>query len=101
MKQLLFTCLFFAIPCITQAAVFTLQPRTTNPSIESEWILDVMVQSEKPINAIEGSIAFPKNLLIMLSLSSAGSPINMWIETPRVEDSIISFSHHHGLVPAY
>ncbi len=96
MKKILYLLsITIIMPVIARAATVSFMPRTA-PAIGERWVVDVMAQSDTPINTVEGNIAFPTNMLTVQSLSTAGSAINIWIETPRARGSVLSFS---GIAP--
>jgi len=48
------------------------------------------------INAVEGAISFPSNLLELKEIRDGNSIINFWIEKPKVGNGAVAFS---GIIP--
>ena len=66
----------------------------TGDSFESVIYLDTQGET---VNAVEGTISFPTNLLTIQEIRTGNSVVNFWIDPPRAGDSgIISFS---GVLP--
>lgn len=96
MKILSYIIIALLYPVIAEGSTVWFTPRTHDPVINEKWIVDVMIESHEALNAIEGEILFPSDLLHVESLSSAESALAMWIRPPTVEQSLISFS---GIAP--
>lgn len=63
-----------------------------------EFIISVQVDTEEQsINAIEGSINFPSDLVVIKEIQDGDSVINIWLERPHASNSgIIKFA---GITP--
>ena len=68
-----------------------------------EFGVDQMFQADlfldaqnEEINAIEGKVIFPKDLLEIKEILEGSSIINFWVEKPRLENNEIIFS---GIIP--
>ena len=96
MYMLLFTGLImpqfvFAVEIAVDARNKELQP---SQQFEAAVFLNT---SDEDINAVEGTLLYPADLLRPEEINSANSIINFWVEQPRLErDSRIVFS---GIVP--
>ena len=80
------------------AAQLSLQSQTQKISAGQQFKLDLILNTENEnINAIEGKITFPANLLGLKEIQDSNSAINFWIEQPKLEQAgTIGFS---GIVP--
>jgi len=64
--------------------------------VSDSFILPVMLDSQgENINAIEGNLQFPSNL-ILKEIREGSSVITFWVDTPKVEGNVIHFS---GVTP--
>ncbi len=87
--------LFFAIffSCsVSYAANLTISPASVTTQVGKTFSLEVMVTNNtEAINAVSAEITFPNDAVEVLSVSKAGSFMNLWAEEP-------SFSNTTGLV---
>jgi len=88
-------CVLFAMPA--SAAVLYSEPRqidvTQNQTFEVSYFLDTQ---EDDINAIEGTLIFPTDLLELKEIRDGNSIINFWVERPTVSQTPITFA---GIIP--
>lgn len=83
---------FFLIPLQADAATMVLSPGSGTYKIGQTFSVGVYVgSSDQAMNAAQGVISFPSNLLEVTSLSKGGSILNLWVQEP-------SFSNGNGTV---
>jgi len=71
------------------AANLNLISQTNEIGVDSQFQIDLMLDAEgQDINAIEGNITFPKNLLEIKEIYTGNSIINFWIEKPQINAEI-------------
>jgi len=93
---LLFLLIFLPANIAQAAEVFFDREKNTmaaNQQFELPLYLDT---EDQPINAFEGEIIFPSNLLKVKEIRYHDSFINFWIEQPSVQNNKINFS---GIIP--
>jgi len=79
------------------AAELSLEAKNTNIQTGSEFEVGFFLNTENEnINAIEGGIVFPENLLQLKEIRDGNSIINLWIQKPENKDGEIAFS---GITP--
>lgn len=61
-----------------------------------QFVVDVMVSSQESLNALEGKIIFPEELVSLVEVMDGNSVINFWISKPFNEGGEIAFS---GIAP--
>jgi len=87
-SKFLFILLFFLLAGQTALA-------TDNPSIYfegpiessiflSDFVVNVFIDTDKPINAVDLEIFYPKDKLKFLSFDNTGSIVDIWQTTPKV-----------------
>jgi hypothetical protein len=75
----------FCIFARAQAAQFNLTPQTQEISIGQQFQVDLALDTEgENINAVEGKIVFPTDLLELKEIRDGNSIINFWVERPVV-----------------
>ena len=90
---------FFAVPSSASAATLQFAPANTSVSVERVGNRDVFVSSpSQALNAVSGALSFPADLLQVVSVSTSGSLLTLWVQNPTFSNSAgtISFS---GIVP--
>ncbi|MFZ2500980.1 MAG: cohesin domain-containing protein [Minisyncoccia bacterium] len=90
---------FFLLPSAALAATLGLSPANTTVGIGSIITETVWVSSaDQAMNAIDGTISFPSDLLQVVSVSKGGSVLSLWVQDPTFSNTngSISFS---GVVP--
>lgn len=92
--------LFFALVIIislslasqVEAASLSLSPASSSYLRNKQFVVTVYVNSDQQsLNAVAGTIAFPKDKLEVLSVSKSGTIFNFWVQEP-------SFSNASGKV---
>jgi hypothetical protein len=89
--------LFVAVRGIS-AAQFKLVQRNPSPDNQSWFYVDLMLEPEnESINAVEGKIVLPPDVLGIYAVSDGNSIVSLWIDKPQVSaDSSVIFS---GIIP--
>ena len=89
---------FFIFPVKIFASVVSVESVKTNLKTGEEFVIEVFVDTEKEtVNALEGELLFPSDLLEMKEVRDCNSSINFWVEKPSVIDQgKIAFS---GITP--
>lgn len=99
MKKILFLLIicFLFVPRVSLAAILNLSSSalTLPPGqlLRVDCMLDTQLQE---VNAVEGLVEYPTDLLRLEQIIDGGSIINFWVEKPRLENSQIKFS---GIIP--
>lgn len=96
---ILLAALLLVLPSATRAATLGLSPANTTVNIGSTISETVIVSSaDQAMNAISGTISFPRDLLQVVSVSKTNSVLSLWVQDPTFSntDGTISFS---GIVP--
>lgn len=97
LRVVVFTAIFlFSAPTVFAAGVFFEVKNTdirVEDSFESGFFLNT---NNDDINAIEGRVVFPGNLLELKEIREGNSIVNLWIEQPKNKNGEILFS---GIVP--
>ena len=88
--------LLFVAPPVFAAEIYFEAPNQLG--IESKFETTLFLNTEKEeINAIEGRITFPRNLLDLKEIRDANSIVNFWVEKPKTDPiGKIAFS---GIIP--
>ncbi|MCC6563659.1 hypothetical protein IT087_02095 [Candidatus Uhrbacteria bacterium] len=88
-------CIFFAMP--VSAALLFSEPTqiavTPNQEFEVAFYLDTQ---EDDLNAMEGVLAYPTDLLELKEIRDGSSIINFWVDRPTLDQSPVTFS---GIIP--
>jgi plastocyanin len=85
-----FAALFIVIAFVTpQAAkasegVLSLSPTNQWVAPGGTLTVDIVVNSRTRVNAVEGTVTYPKNLLTATAVSTDGSAITLWAEEPMI-----------------
>jgi hypothetical protein len=88
---------FLLIGDTTLGATLSMEPRDTNVSLGETLELSLVLYAEEDdVNALEGSITFPKEAFHIISINDGGSIIDFWIEDPHEVNGGVSFS---GIIP--
>ncbi len=87
--------LFVAEPVF--AAEVRLDANKIEVNSREQLLVDVIIHSEESLNAVEGQLIFPPDLLSVKEIRDGNSVINFWVEKPRIEASgVVLFS---GITP--
>lgn len=83
---------------VANAAQLNFVSQTQEIAVGQQFQIDLTLDTENgEINAVEGKIVFPEDLLELKEIRDGNSVINFWIERPRLEKAgIIAFS---GITP--
>ncbi|MEK7654473.1 MAG: cohesin domain-containing protein [Patescibacteria group bacterium] len=81
---------------LAQAATFEFEPSRAEMGVGEVLRLEVRMDSPENVNAVQGRVEFPKDILEVKRISEGASIINLWIVHPRVTDGKIEFS---GAIP--
>ena len=93
---LLFLLIFLPVNIVKAAEVFFDRDKQVM-SVRQQFILPLYIDTEdQPINAFEGQIVFPTDLLRVKEIRYHDSFINFWIEQPQFNNNNIKFS---GIIP--
>ena len=80
---LLLPILFFGLSLKADAALLEILPDTASYSVGDTFTTTVVVSSaDQSINAMSGTIAFPKDKLEAVSISKTSSIVNLWSQEP-------------------
>jgi len=91
----IFYFLFSTFP--VYAAELFFEPKSQEVRMGQQFQVDLFLDAkDEKINAIEGKIVFPKNLLVVKEILEGNSIINLWVEKPYLKDNEIIFS---GIIP--
>lgn len=82
---ILFTILF--APHISNAAVLSLSADKKTFTEQEEFLVQVFVDSDVSINAVEGLVKFPADLFTLKEVRDGNSSINFWVEKPASNKS--------------
>ena len=102
MRQFLYKILFvfslgFILPQIVFAAQISFEAKTTQAQIGKSFEVTLLVSTEQEnINAFEGKLIFPHDLLDLKEIRDGNTIVNFWIEKPKTQDGAIVFS---GVTP--
>ncbi len=72
------------------------EPVTVSVQPGAQAIFSVFLRVPDAINALEGRLVFPKDLLEVKQIREGNSFLNFWIEKPTLSDQTVTFS---GIVP--
>lgn len=96
----LFIVSFALMPTLASAAEIYFKAKTTNIISGQQFQIDVLMNTEnKAINAIEGKILFPGDLLELKEIQDGNSIINFWIERPLALDKTGAEIVFSGITP--
>ncbi len=80
-----------------QAAEFSFDIGRGDISIGDQFKVDFVLNTEgESINAFEGQIIFPKELLEVSEIRDGNSIVNFWVKRPSIDAGVVAFS---GIVP--
>lgn len=91
----IFVSFLVAAPVLAAEAFF----KTETPKIRAGQLFEVSVfinTDKESVNAIEGKVMFPRNLLEVKNINDGNSIINFWLERPKAKNGEILFS---GIIP--
>jgi hypothetical protein len=89
--------LFSVFAPLAQGAEVIVDSPSIEVKIGSQFEAKFFFKAEEYINAIEGEIIFPPELLEITEIREANSIINLWVEQPKLkQEGLIYFS---GIIP--
>lgn len=89
--------LVFGMPASLHAAAIFFETKTGSVSPGQDFRVNVFLNTEgEEVNAIEGKVAFPRDLLELKEIQDGNSVITFWIEKPKLRQGAIFFS---GVTP--
>lgn len=80
--------LVLLLPAVVSAASLALTPGSGSYPVGSTFTVSVTASSETPLNAVSGVVAFPANILEVVSLSKNQSVISLWVQEPTFSNSL-------------
>ena len=89
--------LLISVPYGVHAAEIRLDSHKAEVKTGEQFVVDVIVNSEDQLNALEGLLVFPGNLLSVREIRDGNSVINFWIEKPR--ESVPGSIAFSGMTP--
>jgi hypothetical protein len=99
MNKFLFTILVLLLfPAVIFAAGLSFKSNSSELTQNQEFLVNILLDTNgEYLNAIEGKLVFPANILDIKEIRDGNSSINFWIEKPNNSESgVISFS---GITP--
>ncbi len=98
LKIFLLSLIFILIASNVWAANLSLYSTSNQINLNHEFVVDLYINTQQDsINALEGSIIFPQDLLELRDIIDGNSIVNFWIQPPaQVSNNAISFS---GVIP--
>lgn len=95
---ILFFVFYFLFFLQAMAAKLELVSSISEIGVGQQFQIDLMLDTEgEEINAVEGKISFPGNLLELREIRDGNSVVNFWIERPKIKQAdAINFS---GITP--
>jgi hypothetical protein len=95
---LLGPCLLLLVSCSPVfAAEISFDSKNSEVVVGQQFQVDVVLNTEgEAINAIEGRVVFPNNLLEVKEVREGNSIVSLWVERPRLAQSQIPFA---GIIP--
>jgi len=98
----LFVVGIFLVPSNINAAEIYLEPDVKRIKIGQQIIVDILLNTENEvINAVEGAVIFPNDLLSLRAINDGDSILSLWLERPSVVEGCagvceVAFS---GIIP--
>ena len=89
--------LFALFPFVASASEIRLEASKVEVRTGEQFVVTAFMSADESLNAVEGRLVFPQDLLSVKEIRDGNSVINFWVEKPRIEASgIILFS---GITP--
>ncbi len=96
-KILLALLLGLILPQLVFAANIFIGAKTNEVRVGEQFELKLFVNTqEESVNAFEGKITFPSNLVNVKEIQDGNSIVNFWIDKPKTQNGAITFS---GITP--
>jgi hypothetical protein len=98
MKKIIFVLLICLMPALSFAAQISPTIVKSNFAKNEEFLVKIYIDTQKvSINAIEGELSYPAELIELKEIRDGNSVVNFWLEKPQsTKDGIIYFS---GITP--
>lgn len=88
LKVILVVCILSLVAVPVFGAEIFLDTKIQEIGLNQQFQVDLLLNTEnKEINAVEGKVIFPENLLELKEIRDGNSIVNFWIEGPRVESA--------------
>ncbi len=89
--------LVLCVPTFAFAAEVRLDAHKVNVVQNEQFVVDIVVNSAEPLNAIEGQLVFPMDAVTVVDIRDGNSIINFWVDKPHLAQSgVVAFS---GITP--
>lgn len=96
-KYLLFILGIFFVISPAEAAELKLETNAPNVKTGEIFFVDIYINSDSDINAVEGSLIYPEETLNIYKINDGESVLNFWVEKPHlVRDGELRFA---GVTP--
>lgn len=88
----LFATLFASLASVVSESESYITIKTDTETITQGgfFYIDVRIAAHTPINAVDLSITYPDNQIVIDSIDTGTSVITLWTETPHAENGVIS-----------
>lgn len=96
MHYLLSALLFFFVPLGVSAATLSLRAEGAPAGVGDTILVEVVLDSDAPVNAFSGTVRYPQDLLEPVSISDGSSIVSVWLARPQEKKGEIVFE---GLTP--
>jgi hypothetical protein len=94
---ILFSTFYFLLSTgLLEAAEIRLDSQKVNVKTGEQFVVDVRVNSDESLNAVEGRLTFPTDVLSIKEIREGNSVLTLWIEKPYVDGGEVMFS---GIAP--
>ncbi|MFA4871623.1 MAG: hypothetical protein WC610_00980 [Patescibacteria group bacterium] len=96
-KILLVLLLGLILPQLVFAADLFFEAKTSGVGVGEQFEVKLLINTpEESVNALEGKIIFPSNLVGVKEIRDGNSLINFWIDRPKAQNDTVTFS---GITP--
>ncbi|MEK7113608.1 MAG: cohesin domain-containing protein [Patescibacteria group bacterium] len=69
------------------ATEISINSNKSETSLNEEFLVDIVVDSDTSINAIEGRLVFDEKKIFLKEIRDGASVINLWVEKPHIDQS--------------
>jgi hypothetical protein len=86
--------IFLFLPLVAKGAILYFEPSKGEYHLGDTFIVDLRIDTEEEcINTVKAIISFPKDLLEAKDFSTGNSILNLWLESPKIDqkEGLISF----------
>ena len=83
--------IFALVPILASAAEIRIDAESQEVKTGERFTANLFLDTEESINALEGQIVFPVDLLEPKEIRDGNSIVNFWIERPKIESDKIRF----------